>query len=87
MAIVQPLAPPWHDVCKGVDDIFLAIVFHPTQRVPVERKQKAFGEEAGLSPTSMSGSSDLACKRIEPARFFGIQHVICLDVSRSKHAC
>ncbi len=86
MVIVQPLTPLWDDVCKGGDGIFFATVFHPTQRVQVELKQMASGTDAARSLTSTSYSSDSACKHIEPARFSGVQHVICLDVSRSKPA-
>ena len=87
MAIVQLLAPIWGDVYKGGDGIFFATAFHPTQRVQAELKQMASGKDAAWSPTSTSYSPDSTCKHIEPARFSGVQHVIYLDVSRSKPAC
>ena len=87
MAIVRPLDPLWDDVCRGGDGIFFATVFHLTQIVQVELTQMVFGKAAALSPTSMFGSLDSACKRTEPARFSGVQHAIYLGGSRSKPAC
>ncbi|MCP4415240.1 MAG: hypothetical protein GY805_01375 [Chloroflexi bacterium] len=45
-----------------------------------------FGKAAARSLTSTSYSSDSACKHSEPAKYSGVQHVIYLDVSRSKPA-